>query len=273
VKWDPKVCYLRSLDAVVGDSLIWLGHNSFFLQLAGKRIMFDPVFGNIPFVKRQSEFPANPDIFTEIDYLLISHDHFDHYSGNTELINKYAAKIYTHRHSKITNVHKYLNDQEIIYEYNNYQLIAIESPGHTLNHLMFLLKKDHVPYALFTGDCFFNAGVGNCYNGGNVKSLYQTIKNVFTKLPDEILIYPGHEYLKKNLEFTLNFEYENKVAEEFLTKLKTKDPNQDFFVNNLKLEKEINLFLRLNSKLLQDQLNIYDEERMFIQLRELRNKW
>ena len=54
VKWDPKVCYLRSLDAVVGDSLIWLGHNSFFLQLAGKRVMFDPVFGNIPFVKRQS---------------------------------------------------------------------------------------------------------------------------------------------------------------------------------------------------------------------------
>ena len=78
VKWDPKVCYLRSLDAMVGDSLIWLGHNSFFLQLAGKRIMFDPVFGSIPFVKRQSEFPANPDIFTEIDYLLVSHDHFDH---------------------------------------------------------------------------------------------------------------------------------------------------------------------------------------------------
>lgn len=75
VKWDPKVCYLRSLDAMVGDSLIWLGHNSFFLQLAGKRIMFDPVFGSIPFVKRQSEFPANPDIFTEIDYLLVSHDH------------------------------------------------------------------------------------------------------------------------------------------------------------------------------------------------------
>ena len=89
VKWDPKVCYLRSLDAVVGDSLIWLAHNSFFLQLAGKRIMFDPVFGNIPFVKRQSEFPANPDIFTEIDYLLISHDHFDHLDKQsiTRLLN------------------------------------------------------------------------------------------------------------------------------------------------------------------------------------------
>ena len=42
VKWDPKVCYLRSLDAVVGDSLIWLGHNSFFLQLAD-RVSFLPI--------------------------------------------------------------------------------------------------------------------------------------------------------------------------------------------------------------------------------------
>ena len=78
VKWNPRMSYLRSLEGVVGNSLIWLGHNSFFLQLAGKRVMFDPVFGDIPFVKRQSDFPVNSDIFTDIDYLLISHDHFDH---------------------------------------------------------------------------------------------------------------------------------------------------------------------------------------------------
>ena len=63
---------------VVGNSLIWLGHNSFFLQLAGKRLMIDPVYGSIPFVKRRSQFPADPSIFRQIDYLLISHDHFDH---------------------------------------------------------------------------------------------------------------------------------------------------------------------------------------------------
>ena len=78
VKWNPKVHYLRSLDAVVGNSLIWLGHNSFFLQLGGKRFMIDPVYGSIPFVYRRSQFPANPSIFRNIDYLLISHDHFDH---------------------------------------------------------------------------------------------------------------------------------------------------------------------------------------------------
>lgn len=78
VKWDPKVCYLNTLDGLDGNLLVWLGHNSFFLQLGGRRIMFDPVFGSIPFVRRQSPFPALPDIFTSIDYLLISHDHFDH---------------------------------------------------------------------------------------------------------------------------------------------------------------------------------------------------
>ena len=78
IKWNPKVHFLRSLDAVVGNTLIWLGHNSFFLQVGGKRFMIDPVYGSIPFVKRRSQFPANPSIFTNIDYLLISHDHFDH---------------------------------------------------------------------------------------------------------------------------------------------------------------------------------------------------
>ena len=96
-KWNPQVTYLHSLDAVVGDSLIWLGHNSFFLQLSGKRIMFDPVFGHIPFVRRQSEFPAHPDIFTEIDYLLISHDHFDHLNRKSVarlLLNNPQMKLF-----------------------------------------------------------------------------------------------------------------------------------------------------------------------------------
>lgn len=78
IPWNPRIHFLHSLEQVVGNSLIWLGHNSFFLQLGGKRFMIDPVFGSIPFVKRRSQLPANVFIFQKIDYLLISHDHFDH---------------------------------------------------------------------------------------------------------------------------------------------------------------------------------------------------
>jgi len=209
----------------------------------------------------------------QINLILNTHDHFDHHSGNEQLRLQFDPEIYAHQTSKITNVSRRLSDQEIIYQNEIYQLVAIESPGHTLNHLMFLLKKNQLPYALFTGDCFFNAGVGNCYNGGNVNLLYQTIKKVFSTFPDELLIYPGHEYLKRNLEFTVSLEYDNHEAKNYLEKLKAKDINQDFFINDLKKEKEINLFLRLNSKTLQQQLKQTDEEAIFIHLRELRNKW
>lgn len=77
-KWEPSLKYLHSLENLPGDSLVWLGHNSFFMQIAGKRLMFDPVFGNIPFVRRRSKLPVDPAIFKNIDYLLLSHDHFDH---------------------------------------------------------------------------------------------------------------------------------------------------------------------------------------------------
>lgn len=212
-------------------------------------------------------------INNKIHLILNSHDHYDHHAGNDLLIKKYDALVYTHLHSKISQSVKHLHHQEIIYEFGSYQLIAIDSPGHTINHLMFLLLKDKIPYAIFTGDCFFNAGVGNCYNGGDVKLLYQTIKNQFSHFPDELLIYPGHEYLKKNLEFTVSLEYTNSAALEFLNKLKDKDLNNHFFINNLQTEREINLFLRLNSLPLQEKFSTKNEEDIFIKLRELRNKW
>ena len=78
IRWRPVVHQLTTLDGLEGNLLVWLGHNSFYMQLGGKRIIIDPVFGNFPFVKRESPCPASPDIFRDMDYLLISHDHFDH---------------------------------------------------------------------------------------------------------------------------------------------------------------------------------------------------
>lgn len=66
------------------DVVIWLGHSSYFMQLGGKRILIDPVFSAyaspVSFVNQA--FPGtNPyisDDMPDIDYLLISHDHWDH---------------------------------------------------------------------------------------------------------------------------------------------------------------------------------------------------
>jgi len=61
------------------DTLIWLGHASFFLNLNGVKILIDPHFYNTFLYKRHSSAPVAPDLFSGIDYILLSHDHADHF--------------------------------------------------------------------------------------------------------------------------------------------------------------------------------------------------
>jgi L-ascorbate metabolism protein UlaG (beta-lactamase superfamily) len=65
------------------DFICWLGHASFLLQLDGKRILIDPVFWDIPFYKRDIPSPYSPAELGTIDYLLISHTHYDHFDRNS----------------------------------------------------------------------------------------------------------------------------------------------------------------------------------------------
>lgn len=74
---------LKSLDQKT-DAVVWLGHSSYFVQLGGKRILIDPVFSDdaapIPYANRAFD-GANAytaDDMPDIDYLLITHDHWDH---------------------------------------------------------------------------------------------------------------------------------------------------------------------------------------------------
>jgi L-ascorbate metabolism protein UlaG (beta-lactamase superfamily) len=60
------------------DKIVWLGHASFYIQLNGIRILIDPVFGKLAVGKRYSELPIATEKLTNIDYILVSHAHYDH---------------------------------------------------------------------------------------------------------------------------------------------------------------------------------------------------
>jgi hypothetical protein len=61
------------------DTVVWLGHASFFFRLNGVNILIDPVFGKLaPLAPRYSEFPVSPEKFKKIDLVLLTHDHRDH---------------------------------------------------------------------------------------------------------------------------------------------------------------------------------------------------
>jgi len=66
------------------DMVVWLGHSSFFMQLAGKRIVADPVLGHyaapLPFLNRAfaGDYPYAAHSMPDLDAIIISHDHWDH---------------------------------------------------------------------------------------------------------------------------------------------------------------------------------------------------
>ena len=63
----------------------------------------------------------------------------------------------------------------------------------------------------------FNAGAGNCHNGGHPDELFDTFEKQLEKLGDDTLLYPGHDYLINNLEFTLDREPDNAAAAAMLS--------------------------------------------------------
>ncbi len=88
---------IKALDSTE-NVLIWLGHSSYFMQIDGKRILIDPVLcGNAsPFTWMSKNF-AGSDVYKvsdmpAIDFLFISHDHWDHLDYQTVEVLKNRTK-------------------------------------------------------------------------------------------------------------------------------------------------------------------------------------
>jgi len=147
-----------------------------------------------------------------------------------------------------------------------------------MSHICVLSKTDQP--ALFSGDTLFNAGAGNCHNGGHPNELYDTFHDQLVSLDDSTLIYPGHDYLINNLQFTLDREPDNESAQKMLSEFEQQDPD-DALVTTIGQERDINTFFRLDSASviarLQEQFpeigDPPDPRTVFLKLRELRNSW
>ena len=209
--------------------------------------------------------------------ILNTHEHADHTLGNKGLQKAFQVPIYAHQNAwgKIESVDYFLKKGDEIEIDEEHKFVVMDTPGHTFAHLCLLVLKNEVPLAVFTGDTLFNAGVGNCYNGGNPAVLYQTIEEQFLTLPDNVLVYPGHEYLENNLLFTLHYWPSNSKAQNKYNEYKMVDPDKTFFVTTLGEEKEINLFLAPCKKDFIDNLGhgLKNYKQVFLKLRELRDTW
>jgi len=216
----------------------------------------------------------------EITQVLNTHHHHDHIGGNQGIVNATGAKVLAHVGAKdqIPDMDVGLSAGDVIKVGKTVELEALDTPGHTMSHVCLLSQTD-TP-ALFAGDTMFNAGAGHCKGGGHPDSLFDTFSGQLDKLPDETLIYPGHDYIVNNLNFTLDREPDNERAKDLKAEVEGQDTN-DAKVTTLGLEKEINTFFRLQSPSVQAKLreafpdlpDKLDDRTVFLKLRALRNDW
>lgn len=200
--------------------------------------------------------------------ILNTHQHWDHVRGNERLSETFHAPV------------RKLKSSDSVSLSDNFSMETLDTPGHTLDHQAFLWKEGSKPIALFSGDTLFNSGVGNCRGGGDVGLLFETTERL-KNLPKDVLLYPGHDYRKRNLEFALTVEPQNKEIKERLKALQG-HATEELPPVTLGEELRVNPFLRLNSEelrqnVLSSMTPLHDqaksERELFIKLRHLRDNW
>jgi hydroxyacylglutathione hydrolase len=215
-----------------------------------------------------------------ITQVLNTHEHQDHTGGNDAVIAATGAKLLAHRGAKdsIPGIDTGLAAGDVVKIGRTVELEALDTPGHTMSHICLLSRTDRP--ALICGDTLFNAGAGNCHHGGHPEELYDTFAGQLARLPDETVVYPGHDYIANNISFTLDREPDNAKAREMLSEAEAQDPH-DPIVTTLALEKEINTFFRLHSptviarlrEAFPDLPDAPTPKQVFVKLRALRNEW
>ncbi len=115
------------------DVLVWFGHSSYFIQIGGKRILVDPVFsGNASPVPGTVKAFNGTDIYTvddlpNIDYLFISHDHYDHVDYKTLLALKAKTKKVICGLGVGSHFEHWGYDSSQIFERDWYETVALDS--------------------------------------------------------------------------------------------------------------------------------------------------
>jgi glyoxylase-like metal-dependent hydrolase (beta-lactamase superfamily II) len=142
-----------------------------------------------------------------------SHTHADHRAGHAALHAATDAPIYVSHRSPAEYPHRRLTEGEAV-EFGGGEMVAIETPGHTLDHLTLRVGEQ-----LFTGDTLLLGSCGRTdLGGGSPDLLYESLTEKLLRLPPETEVYPAHygprHALPDRYVSTLGFE---RITNEALT--------------------------------------------------------
>lgn len=208
------------------DNYIWL------IEENGKATVVDP--GDAEVVNN-----CLKEKNLELENILITHHHFDHTGGVKQLKETHGCNVYGPYDSPFNGVEiKLKENDEISVHGSTFKIIEV--PGHTLDHIAYYSEEQNT---LFCGDTLFSGGCGRIFEG-TPDQMYESLSKL-SVLDLSTKIYCTHEYTQSNLNFAIKVEPGNNNLVEYKNKIDEKRSNNEISLpTNLKLEKNINPFLR-----------------------------
>lgn len=166
-------------------------------------------------------------------WVLSTHGHADHSGGNRELKKQTNCEFPGEK-----------SGQDNTLNLGNLALGVLATPGHTRDSVCYYLSGS--PGMLFTGDTLFVGGCGRLFEG-SAQDLWDSFQKLL-RLPEETLIYCGHEYTLENYAFARSVEPGNPVLPERIAWAEQQTrAGRPTVPSTLALEKQTNPFLRAGS--------------------------
>ena len=200
-------------------------------------IIIDPVFE-----QHNRDSALLRELGLTLKYTIDTHIHADHVTGSWLLKESEGAKIALSENYDAMGVDLKLKDGMSL-SFGKHSITALSTPGHTAGCLTFVTRER---LTAFTGDCLLIRGVGRTdFQSGDVQTLWSSIVDKIFSLPDDCLLYPGHDYMGRTV---------SSVAEErqFNPRIGGEAGKEDFAgsMNNLGLPhpKQLDIALPANLK-------------------------
>ena len=149
----------------------------------GKAALVDPAFEASRLLARVGELDL------ELEYILVTHGHFDHIGGNSSIRKETGAKVVAHESARYEVDLKVKHEQ--VLKVGRVPVRCLHTPGHLYDSLCFVVDDG----AIITGDTLF---VGECGRtdlpGADPRTLHRSFFEILVELPDHLAVYPGHDY-------------------------------------------------------------------------------
>lgn len=144
----------------------------------------------------------------KLEYIIITHHHSDHTSGVNTFKKEFpkASLVASKEDGKNFDVDLFISDGDTL-RIGNTNLKFILTPGHTPGGICIVVDD----IAIITGDTIFIGDCGRCdLPDGSLSEMFQSIQKI-KELPDNLIVYPGHNYGDKPFDILGNQKKTNKT--------------------------------------------------------------